>query len=118
MGGGGHPEIHHVSIPISLHVFQAVRNEHAPMAQWSDDMPKSLMVASSNPTSATAKKTKKTVMIPFNKILGVNKISKTIYPRSAAEARRKTSSVTMLDLHEVRKIDGYRLMSRRSSDRN
>jgi hypothetical protein len=28
--GGGHPEIHHVSITISLLVLQAVRNERAP----------------------------------------------------------------------------------------
>ena len=86
------------------------------MAQWSDDMPNSPMGAGSNLTNATAKKqTKKTVMTHSEKILGVNKIS---HPRSAVEARRKTSSVTMLDFHKVRKIDGYRLMSRRSSDRN
>ena len=39
------------------------------MAQWSDDMPKSPMVASSNPTSATAKKKQKTSSASSQQIL-------------------------------------------------
>ena len=40
------------------------------------------------------------------------------HPRSAEEARRKTSSVTQLDFHQVRTTDGYRILSRRPLDRN
>ena len=45
----------HLTIPISLHEFQAVRNEHEHMDQWSNDMTNSSKVSSSNPTIATAK---------------------------------------------------------------
>jgi len=76
----------HLNISISHSGFQAVRDERAPVAQWSDDMPNSPMGAGSNLTSAAKKQTKKTVMTPSKKILGVNKIS---HPRSAVEARRK-----------------------------
>jgi hypothetical protein len=62
----------HIIIPISHHVLQAVRNERAPWLSCQMQFLTSSTdkVASSNPTSATAKPNQKTV-VPSKHVIPV-----------------------------------------------
>ena len=95
------------------------------MAQWSDDMPKSSMVASSNPKSATAKKKQKTSSVSSQQILRgsgqkfIQAGDKQSYHAGIAQRQSVYNIVGHnLRLPRVRKTDGYRLISGRSQDRN
>ena len=104
-----HPLCVHLIIPISHHVFQAVRNERAPWLSCQMQFLTSSndKVASSNPTSATANPNQK------------NSRTKQTCNTGIAQRQSVYNIVGhIFRLQWVRTTDGYRLISGRSQDRN
>ena len=98
-GCGGSSRPRHLSIRISLHVLQAVCNKHALMTQLANAMSASrVCVSGSTPPSCSCET-----------------------PHLAGIAQRQSVYNIVgrtLRLAQVRKTDGYRLISGRSQDRN
>jgi len=121
--GGGVIQKHqvlHLTIPISLHVFQAVRNERAPWlsCQMQFLTTSNHKVASSIPTSVAAKQNRKNSSVPNVKFLGVS--PENLHTIADVAQRQSVYNIVghNFRLLRVRKTDGYRLISGRSQDRN
>ena len=95
-GGGGSSRKWHVSICIALH---GVSSSCCAWLSWQTSCQQVKWCGFESPWVPPA-------------------VRQNFHPHSAVEARRKTSSVIQFYVYNVRKTDGYRLMSRRTSDRN